>query len=60
MQRLGVRFPNGICHHRCVHPIALLAQQSGYWLSGALTVVAAAIVTVVILISSRSDDADSR
>lgn len=60
MQRLGARFPNGICHHRSVHPIALLAQQSGYWLPGLLTVIAAVIVTVVILVSSRSDDTDVR
>lgn len=32
----------------------LLAQQGGYWLSGTLTVLAAAIVTIVILVSSRS------
>ncbi|MGD2101873.1 MAG: hypothetical protein PVG83_06520 [Acidimicrobiia bacterium] len=31
-----------------------LAQQSTYWLAGVLTVAAAAIVTIAILISSRS------
>lgn len=32
----------------------IVAQQNGYWLSGVLTVVAAALVTAVILLSSRS------
>lgn len=35
--------------------MVLLAQEEGsYWLAGSLTVLAAAIVTAVILISSRS------
>jgi hypothetical protein len=54
-RRLGIRFSNGICHHRCVLPVALLAQQSEYLITGVLTVIAAVIVTAVILISSRSD-----
>ena len=33
-----------------------MAIDGGYWLSGALTLIAAAIVTVVILVSSRSGD----
>ncbi|HUG32969.1 MAG TPA: hypothetical protein VMM14_08765 [Acidimicrobiia bacterium] len=33
-----------------------LLAQGGYWLAGALTVVAAAIVTVVILVSFRPKD----
>jgi len=39
-----------------VDPSPILAQQGEYWLAGILTVVAAAIVTVVILVSSRSSD----
>jgi hypothetical protein len=39
-----------------VDPATTLAVDGGYWLSGVLTVIAAAIVTVVILVSSRSDD----
>lgn len=35
--------------------MTVLAQQSGYWFAGILTVVAAVIVTVVIILSSRSD-----
>lgn len=47
--------PKWICHHRGVDVMPLLAQQSSnYWLAGSLTVLAAAIVTAVILISSRS------
>jgi hypothetical protein len=34
----------------------LLAQQGGYWFAGTLTIIAAAIVTFVILFSSRSRD----
>jgi hypothetical protein len=39
-----------------VDVITILALEDGYWLSGALTIVAAVIVTVVILVSSRSGD----
>jgi hypothetical protein len=35
--------------------MTVLAQQSGYWFAGVLTVVAAVMVTVVIILSSRSD-----
>jgi hypothetical protein len=35
--------------------LPLLAQQSGYTLAGALTVVAALVVTVVMVMTSRSD-----
>jgi hypothetical protein len=34
--------------------VTVLGQQSGYWLAGILTVIAAAVVTVVILAASRS------
>ncbi|MGD2059870.1 MAG: hypothetical protein PVF87_03325 [Acidimicrobiia bacterium] len=37
-----------------MHPTPLLAIAD-YWVAGILTMVAAAIVTTVILISSRSD-----
>jgi hypothetical protein len=37
-------------------PLTLFAQQSDYWFAGTLTVIAAALVTAVILVSSRSDD----
>jgi hypothetical protein len=33
-----------------------IAQQSGYWLAGVLTVVAAVIVTLVIVMTSRPDE----
>ena len=33
-----------------------LLLQGGYWFAGTLTIVAAAIVTFVILFSSRSED----
>jgi hypothetical protein len=33
-----------------------LLAQAGYWFAGVLTVIAAAIVTVVILVSSRNGD----
>lgn len=36
----------------------VLAQETGYWFSGILTVAAAVIVTAVILVSSRSRDED--
>jgi hypothetical protein len=36
--------------------LTLFAQQSDYWFAGVLTVLAAAVVTVVILVSSRSDN----
>ncbi|HEY6634643.1 MAG TPA: hypothetical protein VI141_03420 [Acidimicrobiia bacterium] len=39
-----------------MEPATTLALDGGYWLAGVLTVIAAAIVTVVILVSSRSDD----
>lgn len=38
--------------------MTLLAQGTEYWFAGVLTVVAAVIVTAVILISSRSKDED--
>lgn len=38
--------------------MSLLAQESGYWFAGILTVIAAVIVTVVILVSSRSNHDD--
>jgi len=41
-----------------VSSINLLAQETGYVFSGILTVVAAVIVTAVILVSSRSSDED--
>lgn len=37
-----------------MHQMAVLADHTGYWVSGILTVVAAVTVTLVILISSRS------
>ena len=38
----------------------VLAQQAGYWLAGILTVIAAALVTTVILYSSsRSNGSGS-
>lgn len=40
--------------------MTILAQLSGYGFAGVLTVIAAAIVTVVILISSRSKHDDTR
>jgi hypothetical protein len=36
--------------------MTLLAQQTDYWLAGILTIIAAALVTVAILVSSGSDD----
>ncbi|MFP3883507.1 MAG: hypothetical protein ACLFRT_10110 [Actinomycetota bacterium] len=38
--------------------LSLLAQETGYWFSGILTIVAAVIVTADILVSSRSRDED--
>jgi len=38
--------------------ITLLAQQSGYTFAGVLTVIAAAIVTVVILVGSGANHDD--
>jgi hypothetical protein len=32
-----------------------IAEQSGYWLAGVLTMAAAIIVTLVIVMTSRSD-----
>lgn len=55
-ERLGLGTRRRICHHHRVDPSPILAQQGEYWLAGTLTVLAAAIVTVVILISSRSND----
>jgi hypothetical protein len=55
-ERLGVGSIRRICHHLGVSPAPILAQQGEYWLAGILTVVAAAIVTVVVLLSSRSTD----
>lgn len=52
--RLGIGLLNAICHHPVVDLTPLLGQQSGYWLAGILTVLAAAVVTVIILVSSRS------
>ena len=40
--------------------IPVLAQETGYVLAGILTVIAAALVTVVILLSSRSDSDETR
>jgi hypothetical protein len=37
----------------------LLAQQTDYWFAGVLTIIAAALVTAVILVSSRSDKDES-
>jgi hypothetical protein len=34
----------------------LLAQQTDYWLAGMLTILAAALVTIVILVSSGSNN----
>jgi len=34
----------------------LIAQQTDYWFAGISTIIAAALVTVVILVSSRSDN----
>jgi hypothetical protein len=34
----------------------LLAQQTDYWFAGILTIIAAALVTAVILVSSGSDN----
>jgi hypothetical protein len=48
--------PDGIWHHPQVDMASVFAQQSGYWLAGVLTLIAAAVVTVVILVSSRSND----
>jgi hypothetical protein len=48
-----------ICHHRFVaisDSMILFAQQTDYWFAGILTIIAAALVTVVILASSRSDN----
>jgi hypothetical protein len=45
-----------ICHHRYVGSLTLLAQQTDYWFAGTLTIIAAALVTVVILVSSRSNN----
>jgi hypothetical protein len=39
--------------------MTLLAPETEYWLAGILTVIAAVIVTAVILASSRSKDEDS-
>jgi hypothetical protein len=36
--------------------MTILAQQTDYWLAGILTIIAAALVTGVILASSGSDD----
>jgi hypothetical protein len=36
--------------------IILFAQETDYWFAGTLTIIAAAVVTVVILVSSRSDN----
>lgn len=38
--------------------MTLLAQETEYWFAGVLTVIAAVIVTAVILVSSRSRDGD--
>ena len=38
--------------------MTLLAQETQYWLAGILTVIAAVIVTAVILASSLSRDDD--
>jgi hypothetical protein len=54
--RLGIGAIHRIWHHPPVTFTAIFAQQSGYWLAGALTVIAAALVTMVILASSRPDD----
>lgn len=40
--------------------MTLVAQEAAYWLAGILTAVAAAIVTVVILVSSRSKNGNIR
>jgi hypothetical protein len=37
-----------------------LAQTGGYWLAGILTVVAAAVVTAVILTTSHTDQDEAR
>jgi len=55
-RRLGLGWGRRICHHHRVDPSPILAEQSEYLLAGILTIVAAAIVTVVILVSSRSND----
>jgi hypothetical protein len=34
----------------------LFAQLTDYWFAGLLTIIAAALVTAVILVSSRSDN----
>lgn len=38
----------------------LLAQEAGYLFAGVLTFIAAVVVTVAILASSRSDEDDTR
>lgn len=45
-----------ICHHQGVAFMTLLAQETEYWFAGILTVVAAVIVTAVILLGSRSSN----
>ncbi|HEX6301025.1 MAG TPA: hypothetical protein VF148_11215 [Acidimicrobiia bacterium] len=40
--------------------MTLLAQQTDYWFAGILTIIAAAVVTVVILVSSGSDNDKTR
>ncbi len=39
-----------------MNPVVTIAADGGYWLAGILTVIAAVVVTVVILVSSRSGD----
>lgn len=39
-----------------MNPVVTIAADGGYWLAGILTVIAAAVVTVVILFASRSGD----
>jgi hypothetical protein len=34
----------------------VLAQQTDYWLAGTLTILAAVLVTIVILVSSHSNN----
>ena len=38
----------------------LLAQEAGYLFAGVLTLIAAVVVTVAILASSRSDEDETR
>jgi hypothetical protein len=51
---------NAICHHRAVALTGPFAQQGEYWFAGVLTVIAAVVVTVVMLITSRSDKNNTR